>query len=261
MVLQRYVSKELTHFVGRNSPEERYSILVNDIIRGGWLKTSTTIANNFEPEETLETGTLGYGINPSAPLGEMYLPRVVSFGDIPIDDLEIHMQKYSRFGLSFLKSFLIEKGANPVFYIARNAKSLDMTMEKELVAQFGKKVPREPLFQERLRTFQHLFKKLLWDNRELFAESHPDRWTEEQRKLNELKTFLEIYVFSFLKDFKDGTVDEDLENFYMEREWRVFGDVHFEPNDVYRIILPPSYGKRLRDDLPQYFGQVTFVGD
>jgi|SRR5215212_2893768 len=101
---------------------------------------------------------------------------------------------------------------------------------------------------------------VLWEHRELFAESYPDRWTEEQRKLNELQSFLDIYAFSFLKPFDDTTADEDPENFYMEREWRVFGDVRFEPNDVYRIILPPSYAERLRKDLPQYSGQVTFVG-
>lgn len=31
------------------------------------------------------------------------------------------MQKYSRFGLAFLKSYLLAKGANPVFYIANDS--------------------------------------------------------------------------------------------------------------------------------------------
>ena len=34
------------------------------------------------------------------------------------------MRKYSRFGLSFLKPFMVEKGANPVLYVAYNSKSL-----------------------------------------------------------------------------------------------------------------------------------------
>jgi hypothetical protein len=257
--LQRYVSKELTHFVGRNlSEEEQYSVLVHDIIRSGWLKT---FPNNSNPGEVLEVGALGYGKTPSAPVGEMYQPRVVCFCDIPEGDLEIHMRKYSRFGLSFLKPFLIEKGANPVFYIAKNAKSLDISKERELVAQYGERVPRGALFEARLRTFHHLFQKLLVDNRELFAEGDPDGpWTEEQRELRELQSFLEVYVFSFLKPFDDTSADEDPENYYMEREWRVWGDVRFEQKDVHRIILPPSYAERLRKDLPEYFGQVTFVG-
>jgi hypothetical protein len=35
--VQRYVSTELTHFVGRGkAPEDQYALLV-DILRGGWL--------------------------------------------------------------------------------------------------------------------------------------------------------------------------------------------------------------------------------
>ena len=46
------------------------------------------------------------------------LPKWV---DIPVEDLGIHITKYSRFGLSFIKSFLINKGANPVFYVSRGS--------------------------------------------------------------------------------------------------------------------------------------------
>ena len=103
MVLQRYVSKELTHFVGKGlSGEEQYSILVNNIIQSGWLKTAYDVA---QPEESVveavEAGVLGWSMDPSSPAGEMYRPRAVSFCDIPEGDLEIHMRKYSPFGLSF----------------------------------------------------------------------------------------------------------------------------------------------------------------
>jgi hypothetical protein len=35
--------------------------------------------------------------------------------------MEIHMMKYSRFGISFRRDFLVSLGANPVFYIANNS--------------------------------------------------------------------------------------------------------------------------------------------
>lgn len=85
------------------------------------------------------------------------------------------------------------------------------------------------------------------------------QYPEEHRTLSTLQVFLNVYVFSFLKMFDDTTTDEDPENFYMEREWRVLGDINFELQDVYRVFLPRSYAERFREDLPEYAGQVTFV--
>jgi hypothetical protein len=48
-------------------------------------------------------------------------PDMVCFCDIPIGDLGIHIKKYGQFGLAFKKSFLIERGANPVLYVERNS--------------------------------------------------------------------------------------------------------------------------------------------
>ncbi|WDT79667.1 MAG: hypothetical protein MPW14_21460 [Candidatus Manganitrophus sp.] len=45
----------------------------------------------------------------------------------------------------------------------------------------------------------------------------------------------------------------------MEREWRILGNLHFTLQDIRRIILPESYAPRLREELPKYIGQITFV--
>jgi hypothetical protein len=121
---QRYVSKELTHFVGKGlSEEEQYSVLVNSILKGGWLRHSPNAEGPQGPTELLETGAVhAMRINKFAPIDEMYAQTVVCFCDIPVSDFEIHMGKYSRFGLSFLKPFLVDKGASPVFYIAKDSR-------------------------------------------------------------------------------------------------------------------------------------------
>lgn len=74
-----------------------------------------------------------------------------------------------------------------------------------------------------------------------------------------LLLFLEVYVFGFLKYVDNIDTDESIKNFYMEREWRVMGDVKFELDDVYRVFSPSSYARRFREDLPRYIGQVSFV--
>ena len=45
----------------------------------------------------------------------------------------------------------------------------------------------------------------------------------------------------------------------MEREWRRYGDLDFTLDDVCRVYLPARFAKRLRSDLPEYYGQVTFA--
>ena len=67
------------------------------------------------------------------------------------------------------------------------------------------------------------------------------------------------WLFLAKLKFFDPTKDEDHEeNFYMEREWRVLGTVAFSLEEVARIILPPSFAKRFRTDVPEYWGQLTF---
>ena len=73
-----------------------------------------------------------------------------------------------------------------------------------------------------------------------------------------LEYFLDVLVFPFIKYFDDSTSDEDEANVYMEREWRVWGDVNFALEDVHRVFIPERYAERFRADLPDYKGQLTF---
>jgi len=210
-----------------------------------------------------------HDFKPSAPADEMFRHQVVCFCDIPVTDLEIHMSKYSRFGLSFLKPFLIEKGANPVLYIARNSKSVPIGMNtKELVG-------RESLFQENIVRCEELLDELMWSNLSRLSqaakvsERPPEMSVEEWewlrpfiwQRVQGLKNFLDSYLFSFIKYFDDTTSDEDPANVYMEREWRVMGNVNFALSDVHRVFLPKEFAERFRTDLPQYTGQLTFSGE
>lgn len=118
--LQRYVSRELTHFVAkdlRNEPDRQYEILVK-ILKEGLLRPRSPDPPGQAGESSIRFADPEVlSNNPN----EMINPRVVCFCDIPVADMHIHMMKYGKFGLSFLKSFLVKKGANPLFYVAQNA--------------------------------------------------------------------------------------------------------------------------------------------
>jgi hypothetical protein len=161
MSQQRYVSEELTHFVGRgSSEEEQYSVLVDKILKTGWLLANPSVFSVSEAEEILaRKSAVVYSPQPSAPSEDMMHHLVVCFCDIPITDLEIHMRKYSRFGLSFLKPFLVEKGANPVLYIANNSKSLPVgPLNKEQL--FG----RRDLYRANYGQFIEMMELLLYSD-------------------------------------------------------------------------------------------------
>jgi hypothetical protein len=87
-LIQRYVSKELTHFVGRHQPEsERFDLLI-DIIKSGLLSHKNI------------TGDIKINIHAHG-LEDIVTPGITCFADIPINDLSLHMEKYSNFGLAF----------------------------------------------------------------------------------------------------------------------------------------------------------------
>jgi hypothetical protein len=234
MPTQRYVSHELTHFVGKGlSENQQYSLLVNDILKAGWLMHPPI--DDRQPSEVLRGSPLVGGTHtPDVDDTEAVYWQGICFCDIPVTDLEIHMTKYSRFGLSFLKPFLVGKGANPVLYVANNSPALPFGLSG---TRSGDEVwPRRRVFKGNI--------ELLEDYRDKFPLT--------------LKFFLDMLVFSFIKYFDDSTSDEDEANVYMEREWRVLGDVNFALADVHRVFMPESYAEHFRADLPNYTRQLTF---
>ena len=162
-----------------------------------------------------------------------YQPQAVCFCDIPVEHLGFHMQKYGRYGLAFRKRFLIEKGASPVFYVARNSKPADAILES-----------REEYFQQEFERYQKL-----WATGAV----------RDALDSSNLHKFLAFHVFGFIKMFDDTLPEDDPNNFYMEREWRRIGNVHFELYDVARVILPEAFGQRFREDLPDYVGEFNYA--
>ena len=142
--MNAYVSRELTHFVGRGrKPDDQYNLLVT-ILRGGSL-----IPPPQKPGKA-DGGNLRVSTRKRISSNQLYQPNVVCFCDIPVPLRRIHMNKYSEFGISFTKRFLVSKGASPVFYVASTS----------LVAHLnGRKVPRNKYFDETVSSYQTLVRE------------------------------------------------------------------------------------------------------
>jgi hypothetical protein len=195
----------------------------------------------------------------------MYSPEVVCFCDIPVQDIHLHALKYSPFGLAFSKTFVVGKGGAPVFYLPKGAlmrvsKKLDA---EELMAtiesggNLDEDVSLGELFDRILPDLDDLMEKLrkyMKEAHKPLPGTHPDR-----NRLHDLRQFLDFRVFSYVKFFDETLADDNPENFYMEREWRVVGNVQFAMGDIARVFIPRAYDERLRRDVPGFYGQVTFV--
>lgn len=267
-IYQRYVSKELTHFVGKGvakkSKKDQYRSLIS-IINNGWL-THSPLDYPIACEPPLKTqmtiSSVGRVSN-----NEMYNPKMICFCDIPVGDLHNHIKKYGCFGLSFLKSFLIQKGANPVFYIAQNSvvKVFKDTEKIRQVEENTKRMARlQDLYEE--NSMSDYFDKMMMKTQNLFCQisdfqankHNTPELSEFLRRLQLIRRFLDMEVFSFIKFFDDTKNDNAPDNFYMEREWRILDNLKFKIEDVYRVILPKSYSKRFRNDIPSFVGQIIF---
>jgi len=253
-MLQRYVSKELTHFVGSklSCKDDQYDLLLH-ILKEGMLRGSGMAPHLDDDNMIVIT------INPRGGFStetQIKAPAVC-FCDIPVNDLGLHIKKYGKFGfgLSFLKKYLIPKRVNPVFYVALDSKTIG----------HRKRVLRGEHFDEMLQLYDRLVNQILPESENEYQSESEKTCQYDAAFIKEFRSFDNFFkneILAFLKPFNNYLAESDSDNFYMEREWRVLGRVKFEIDDVHRIIVPDKYyAAKLRKDMPSYEGQLNFADD
>jgi len=257
--MQRYVSKELFHFVGRKLGEEQQYELLVRIAGSGWL--------THPPHSLHVTGNLTVNSGARLSRNEMYATQIVCFCDIPFQDLGIHVRKYSRFGMSFPKDLVVAQGGAPVFYIPLEALARVVRNVPDDHAQamsFMKRIQSEgPMAAFESLGAGEYFDKMAPEYHELFRlfqqrlreTSTTPGVSVDEKRLWELQRFFDFHVFSFVKFFDHRLPDDHPDNYYFEREWRLVGNLQFELGDIRTIVVPRSYAERLAADLPEYSGQ------
>jgi len=96
--------------------------------------------------------------------------------------------------------------------------------------------------------------KLMGTGEERELESELDTAEEAIAAVNEVfkKDFL-----AFLKPFNADLLDDDPDNFYLEREWRKYQNFCFAPSEVHQVIVAKAYVSRLQQDLPAYREKIA----
>lgn len=235
---QRYISKELFHFVGRGFEQDHQFQLLLKILGEGWI--------THPPHNPNISGNLH--INTSTQIGnnEMYTPEIVCFSDIPIQDIRIHINKYSAFGLSFSKQFIASKGGVPVHYVPQNG----------AVRELYETVSTADYFNRMLAEYREVF-RIFWD---LARQVDPQPGVSGLfKRVIDLQRFFDFHIFSYFKFFDHMLDDDHEDNYYFEREWRVVDNVQFSLSDIKTILMPTRFSERFREKYPQYSGQVHFL--
>jgi hypothetical protein len=244
-LFQRYVSPELTHFVGRSlKSQERQYRLLKRIIKSGTLRARPRPRGRNSNVYTMEKHR-GQKLSSN----DAYKGSSVCFCDIPLDDLAIHISKYSKFGIAFSKDFLAGQGALPVLYVPVRGRP---SLLPFLLYGPGAVSSQAVAFDQFWRRFNRVEAAI----GRLAASPHEKRTADDLRNVIE---FLDFNILSNLKFFHHGLHDVHEKNFYMEREWRVSRDVEFNVCEVQRIIIPARFSRRLRNDLKAYDGEVFFA--
>lgn len=237
-----YVSRDFYHFVGRstlNQPSQTYDTLLK-------VLDSECVSH---PPHTGDWGTVRItedDLSKNLLTEDLIVPTVTCFCDIPLKSLGIHMKKYGKFAVGFKREFLLRYGVRPVIYVPYNELSW-------MVAHGGLNVLGE--IDAKYKGFA---KQVVPKAKK--AKLKPNLLTSEptnfSQAIKSLQSVLQLHILSFIKPFNSRLPEDHFHNYYMEREWRKFGNVRFKPENVESVIVDDAFVDQFKTDRPIYADRV-----
>lgn len=240
-----YVSSALYHFNGFDKPNDHkknYEVL-KEILRQGCISSPPHIPGYGEikftyfRDRSLLDELKGKG---------MIEPSIVCFADIPAEHLGIHCQKYGYCGIALKRNFLTKNGARPVSYIPVD--------EVWSIDNWG---------HAYLNSLEAAYKTIvLWQDEHHGGSGPKMSVVEHEPKNIEDKLVLLKHSLGqelcFIKPFKSMLPEDHIDNFYMEREWRMRMNAYFamDTDAVEKICVPGVYIEELKCEFPIYADRI-----
>jgi len=238
-----YTSEELFHFVGHTTPNDDE----NNYKNLGLILKSRCISH-YPHDGSWGTASYLANFDNSLETEELIVPSITCYADIPSNSLSIHVNKYGKFGLGLPRNLLIQFGARPVTYIPMRS--------DDWRSNHGLTLLRD--IEATVKGFnQHIVKK------NTVQQSKPRSLGKIPDTTQETITCLESMIYkdflAFIKPFNSELADDDPNNFYMEREWRKYGNMKFEPVNLTKIFVAKGYKERVETDYPEYKNTVIEI--
>lgn len=183
---------------------------------------------------------------------DLIVPRVTCFCDIPYDSLGIHVAKYGRFGVAFDRAFLADAGARPVIYLPLRPRD-----------------PRQPwgsihgdaALRHLEAVYRGFYEQVVHPVEDygipIPLGKKPDSRVHAIMALN--SSFVQD-ILAFVKPFDVDLDPEHLENYYMEREWRRYGNLVFRDSDIRMVIVSSGFAERFAADFPALANRLQTIG-
>lgn len=235
----QYASAELFHFVGHSSPDddERNYGTLGLVLQSGCIS---------HPPHDHGWGAVSYTENCAGRLEteELIVPTVTCYADIPFEALSTHVSKYGKFGVALPRSLLVQYGARPVMYIPfrqddwRSIHGLTLLRDIEAIVKG---------FDEQV------YAKQGCDSGSRRLGQPPDT---PESAISNIKGMIFKEFLAFIKPFNSEIRPTDKNNFYMEREWRKYGNMQFGPAQVSRLVVAKGYKERAHSDYPEYEDRI-----
>ena len=242
-LISPYTSTELFHFVGRRDPsddESNYQTL---------LKVLDSSCVSHPPHDpNMGHHQVAFNWDRSIFSEELIIPSITCFCDIPFSALEIHTKKYGQFGVAFPREVLIKNGARPVIYLPLQPSDPNNgwgTIHCEALLLDLEQIWRG--FRE------HIVNPVAANSWSRSMGKKPASAKEAALAIDDVFT---QQFLAYIKAFNSELADDDPNNFYLEREWRKFGNLRFQPRDVASVVVSPNYVERLKSERPIYANKV-----
>ena len=232
------------HLCGRASPadDDRNFSTLQLILGGRCVRRSNAVPGD-------DRTSLRVDFTKRLADGEMVVPSVACYADIPFPSLAFHAAKYGRFGLSFHRDLLIRRGARPVMYVPMRSDDRMSTHGATLLNDI----------QAIYRGFDAQFvEKNLRGNRKGRRTLGKEPDTAEG-VIEGLQTVLAFHLLAFLKVYDSELPIDHVDYYYSEREWRSTTNLNFVDTDVARVVVERGYAMRLAAVFPQFSGKVSEI--
>lgn len=263
-----YVSDKLCHFVGSSclNDDARYEVLTKV------LKSGFVAKNPQDPHSVYRHWNVGF-ITIDENGESFHNLDCICFCDIPDESLHIHTGKYGHFGIGFGKDFLVSYGARPVTYIPARGQMniisgesltqkntmrtlIELSEDSYNVAKLMTYISKHSEIVEYLKN--HVKDNIYnWKINQIGMLSLYTAVNSILEDVNEIAQSVNCLLdqnFLYNKYYDHTLSENDPENYYYEREWRVLRTVFFTMNDIVTVYLPSAYVKRFVNDFPEYNG-------